>query len=200
MTLLQLYSTSLPMLFLLASFGGFAPIYTLPGLFPEAATGQPGIVRHLLAGVTAVLFSLPAHLILQALRLILPGTLWLAVLGPILLAVLFGGLIFLLRLAFGRRLFGDAGWTGHARMLIASAGLALFPALDPSLSILGFLPATVFVLGSGLGYTLLLILLGIIRERLEMAGIPPFIRGTPAILITAGLIGLAGLGLVSLLS
>ena len=200
MTLLQLYSTSLPMLFLLASFGGFAPLYTLPGLLPEAAIGQPGIVRHLLAGLTAVLFSLPAHLVVQGLRLILPGTLWLAVLGPILLAALFGGVVLLLRLAFDQRLFGDAGWTGHAHMLIAAAGLALFPAVDPSLSILGFLPATVFVIGSGLGYTLLLILLGVIRERLEMAGIPPFIRGTPAILITAGLIGLAGLGLVSLLS
>ena len=184
---------SIPLLFLLACFGGYAPLYTLPGLYPETVTGRAGMARYFLSGLTAVLFALPAHLALQTMRLILPETGWIAVLGPILLAALFGGIGFSLKL-------GGAGWTRHARMLLAAAGLALFPALSPPLSALGFLPSTVVVIGAGLGYTLLLTLLGVIRERMETAGIPRFFQGTPALLITAGLIGLACLGFVSLLS
>lgn len=200
MTALQLSSTGLPLLFLLASLGGFAPLYTLPGLIPEAAAGRQGLARYFLAGLTVVLFSLPAHLFLQGLRRILPETGWIAVLGPVLLAALFGGFICVMKLLPGLRLFGGTSWTGHARMLLAAAGLALFPALDPALSALGFLPATVFVIGAGCSYMLLSALLGVIRERMEVAGAPRLVEGTPAILVTVGLIGLACLGFVSLLS
>jgi electron transport complex protein RnfA len=200
MTLLQISSTGLPLLFLLAFLGGYAPLYTLPGLLPETSASRPGLSGYLLTGLMVALFSLPAHLVLQALRLILPGTVWIAVLGPLLLAALFGAIVRLLVLVFGKRVFGDSGWTGYARMLLASAALALFPALDPVLSMSGFLPSTVFVVGAGCGYTFLLVLLGVVRERMEMAGNPRLVKGTPVLLISAGLIGLACLGLVSLLS
>lgn len=49
-------------------------------------------------------------------------------------------------------------------------------------------------LGGGLGYLLTLVVMATLRERLELAPIPKALRGTPIILITAGLLAIALLG------
>jgi len=59
---------------------------------------------------------------------------------------------------------------------------------------LGLLKAMVQGLGAGLGFTLALLLMAGIRERLELADIPKNIQGLPITFITAALMALAFLG------
>jgi len=56
------------------------------------------------------------------------------------------------------------------------------------------LESAVFGLGASAGFTLVLILFSAIRERLEMADIPPSFKGVPIALITAGIMSLAFMG------
>lgn len=49
-------------------------------------------------------------------------------------------------------------------------------------------------LGGGLGYLVTLVVMATLRERLELAPIPKSLRGTPILLITAGLLAMALLG------
>lgn len=49
-------------------------------------------------------------------------------------------------------------------------------------------------LGGGLGYLLTLVVMATLRERLELAPVPKALKGTPIILITAGLLAIAILG------
>jgi Na+-translocating ferredoxin:NAD+ oxidoreductase RnfA subunit len=62
-----------------------------------------------------------------------------------------------------------------------------------------FLDLNVFFLGNACGYMILVVLLGTVRDRMQMTGLPEFIKGTPVIMVITGLIGFAFLGLVSLL-
>jgi electron transport complex protein RnfA len=57
-----------------------------------------------------------------------------------------------------------------------------------------FAEALVFGLGSALGFSLILILFGAMRERLEGADVPLPFRGTAIALVTAGLMSLAFMG------
>ena len=50
------------------------------------------------------------------------------------------------------------------------------------------------VLGGGLGYAVILVVMATIRQRLELSPIPKALKGIPIILITAGLIAIALLG------
>ncbi|MCU0843603.1 MAG: electron transport complex subunit RsxA [Spirochaetes bacterium] len=59
---------------------------------------------------------------------------------------------------------------------------------------LGLLKAVVQGLGAGLGFTLALLLMAGIRERLEIADIPENLKGLPITFITAGLMAMAFLG------
>jgi len=59
---------------------------------------------------------------------------------------------------------------------------------------LGLLKSVVQGLGGGLGFTLALLLMAGIRERLEMADMPENIKGLPITFITAGLLALAFFG------
>ncbi|MFH1540460.1 MAG: electron transport complex subunit RsxA [Elusimicrobiota bacterium] len=52
----------------------------------------------------------------------------------------------------------------------------------------------VFTLGAGLGFTLALILMAGIRERLELADVPKALKGEPIAFIIAGLIAIAFFG------
>lgn len=52
----------------------------------------------------------------------------------------------------------------------------------------------VFTLGAGLGFTLALILISSIRERLELADVPKSLKGEPVAFIIAGLIAMAFFG------
>ncbi len=59
---------------------------------------------------------------------------------------------------------------------------------------LNFISAITFALGSALGFTLALVLMAGIRERLEMADVPKPFAGTAAAYVTAGLLSLAFMG------
>ena len=54
-----------------------------------------------------------------------------------------------------------------------------------------FVESLVFSLGAGLGFTLALVIMSGIRERLELAEIPEALQGVPLALIIAGLLALA---------
>ncbi len=57
-----------------------------------------------------------------------------------------------------------------------------------------FIETVIFTLGAGLGFTLALILMSSIRERLELADIPKPLKGEPIAFIIAGLIAIAFFG------
>ena len=59
---------------------------------------------------------------------------------------------------------------------------------------LGLLKTVVQGVGAGLGFTLALVLMAGIRERLELAGVPKNLEGLPITFVTAGLLALAFLG------
>ena len=61
------------------------------------------------------------------------------------------------------------------------------------------LQATVYAFGVGLGFTLAILLMAGIRERLDLAPIPQAFRGFPIALVTASLVSLAFLGFVGLM-
>ncbi len=56
------------------------------------------------------------------------------------------------------------------------------------------LTSVVFSFGAGIGFTLALVIMAGIRERIMMADIPVVLRGTPIALIVAGLLSIAFLG------
>jgi electron transport complex protein RnfA len=57
-----------------------------------------------------------------------------------------------------------------------------------------FVSAMVFSFGAALGFTLALVIMAGIREKLLLADIPVALRGTPIALIVAGLLSIAFLG------
>ncbi len=58
-----------------------------------------------------------------------------------------------------------------------------------------FIESIIFGLGAGVGFTLAIVLMAGIRERLEFANLPKSLQGAPITLITAGLMALAFSGL-----
>jgi electron transport complex protein RnfA len=52
----------------------------------------------------------------------------------------------------------------------------------------------VFALGGGIGFTLALVLMAGIREKLELATVPDMVRGTALTLMIAGILSLAFMG------
>ncbi len=59
---------------------------------------------------------------------------------------------------------------------------------------LSFIATITFAFGSSIGFTLALVLMAGIRERLEMADVPKPFKGTAVAFITAGLLSLAFMG------
>ena len=62
----------------------------------------------------------------------------------------------------------------------------------------GLLQSIVFALGAGLGFTLALILMAGIREKLELAEVPNIAQGTAVSLIIAGILSLTFMGFAGL--
>ncbi|MFC1682863.1 electron transport complex subunit RsxA [Candidatus Zixiibacteriota bacterium] len=56
----------------------------------------------------------------------------------------------------------------------------------------------IFGLGAGMGFTLALLIMSGIRERLEFADVPKVLRGIPIALIVAGLLSMAFMGFAGL--
>ena len=64
----------------------------------------------------------------------------------------------------------------------------------------GFAQSIVFALGAGAGFTLALVLMAGLRERLDLADTPNIVKGTAITLILAGLLSIAVMGFSGLLS
>jgi electron transport complex protein RnfA len=62
----------------------------------------------------------------------------------------------------------------------------------------GFLQSVVYALGAGAGFTLALLLMAGLREKLELASFPDVVRGTALTLMLAGLLSLAFMGFAGL--
>jgi electron transport complex protein RnfA len=77
----------------------------------------------------------------------------------------------------------------------AIMGLALLIALREY----GFAEAVVFGLGSGLGFTLAIILMAGIREQLDLADIPEPLKGAGISLIVASIMALAFMGFIGMI-
>ena len=58
----------------------------------------------------------------------------------------------------------------------------------------GFLQCIVYALGAGVGFTLALVLMAGIRERMELASPPELVQGTALTLFIAGILSLAFMG------
>ena len=63
-----------------------------------------------------------------------------------------------------------------------------------------FIESIINGLGSGVGFTLALMLMAGIRERLDLAPVPRSLKGAPLTLIVAALMSLAFLGFIGLIS
>jgi electron transport complex protein RnfA len=61
-----------------------------------------------------------------------------------------------------------------------------------------FLQCIVYALGAGVGFTLALVLMAGLREKLELASVPDVVRGTALTLMLAGLLSLAFMGFAGL--
>jgi electron transport complex protein RnfA len=94
------------------------------------------------------------------------------------------------------------------RALYSALGIYL-PLITTNCAILGvtflnidnkfsFLDGTVFAIGTGFGFTLVIIVFAAIRERLDLAPVNPSLRGYPISFIAAGLMALAFLGFTGL--
>ncbi|TWU31573.1 electron transport complex protein RnfA [Novipirellula artificiosorum] len=62
----------------------------------------------------------------------------------------------------------------------------------------GFLQSIVFALGAGVGFTLALVLMAGLREKLELAKTPEMVKGTAITLILAGLLSVCFMGFAGL--
>lgn len=62
----------------------------------------------------------------------------------------------------------------------------------------GFAQSLVFALGAGTGFTLALVLMAGIREKLELATMPDVVQGTAIALIVAGILSLGFMGFAGL--
>jgi len=76
----------------------------------------------------------------------------------------------------------------------AILGLALFQTNKGY----GFAQCIVYALGAGIGFTLALVLMAGLREKLELARIPDVVRGTALALVLAGLLSVAFMGFAGL--
>lgn len=62
----------------------------------------------------------------------------------------------------------------------------------------GFVQCIVFALGAGAGFTLALVLIAGLREKLELAKTPDLVKGTAITLVLAGLLSLCFMGFAGL--
>ena len=76
----------------------------------------------------------------------------------------------------------------------AILGLALFQTNKGY----GFVQCIVYALGAGIGFTIALILMAGLREKLELAHVPDVARGTALALVLAGLLSVAFMGFAGL--
>jgi electron transport complex protein RnfA len=78
----------------------------------------------------------------------------------------------------------------------AIMGLALIAALNE----LGFVETVIFGFGSGIGFTLAIVLMAGIREQLDLSDVPEPLKGAGIALIVAGIMALAFNGFIGMLT
>jgi electron transport complex protein RnfA len=61
-----------------------------------------------------------------------------------------------------------------------------------------FLQSITFAIGGGLGFTLAMVLLASVRERVQLADVPEVVQGTVLVLMLAGVLSLAFMGFAGL--
>ena len=76
----------------------------------------------------------------------------------------------------------------------AILGLALFQTNKGY----NFIQSIIYALGAGIGFTLALILMAGLREKLELAAVPDVVKGTALTLMLAGLLSIAFMGFAGL--
>ena len=76
----------------------------------------------------------------------------------------------------------------------AILGLALFQTNKGY----NFMQSIFYALGAGIGFTVALLLIAAIREKLEVADTPDFVQGTAIVLIMAGILSLSFMGFAGL--
>ena len=76
----------------------------------------------------------------------------------------------------------------------AILGLALFQTNKGY----NFVQSIFYALGAGIGFTVALLLIAAIREKLEVADMPDFVQGTAIVLIMAGILSLSFMGFAGL--
>lgn len=64
----------------------------------------------------------------------------------------------------------------------------------------GFIQSLVYALGAGIGFTLAIVLMAGLRERLQLANTPEIVRGTALTLVLAGLLSICFMGFAGLFS
>ncbi|MEX2442512.1 MAG: electron transport complex subunit RsxA [Alkalispirochaeta sp.] len=84
--------------------------------------------------------------------------------------------------------------------LITTNCAILFVALFQAMRDYEFLEAVIFGFGSGVGFTVVIVLMAGIREQLELSDIPLPFRGAPVTLVVAGILALAFMGFTGLAS
>jgi H+/Na+-translocating ferredoxin:NAD+ oxidoreductase subunit A len=62
----------------------------------------------------------------------------------------------------------------------------------------GFFECLVYALGAGVGFTLALVLMAGLREKLQLASVPDVVEGTALTLVVAGLLSMAFMGFAGL--
>jgi electron transport complex protein RnfA len=76
----------------------------------------------------------------------------------------------------------------------AILGLALFQTNKSY----AFVQCIVYALGAGIGFTLALVLMAGLREKLELAALPDVVKGTALTLVLAGILSIAFMGFAGL--
>ena len=76
----------------------------------------------------------------------------------------------------------------------AILGLALFQTNKGY----NFIECVVYALGAGIGFTLALVLMAGLREKLDLANVPELVQGTAVALIIAGILSLSFMGFAGL--
>ena len=98
---------------------------------------------------------------------------------------------------------------GNSPALFRTLGIFL-PLITTNCAILGlalfqtnreynFLQCLAFSIGAGVGFTLALVLMAGLREKLELADVPECLQGAPITLVTAGLLTLAFMGFAGMI-
>jgi electron transport complex protein RnfA len=78
--------------------------------------------------------------------------------------------------------------------LITTNCAILFLALTQTIKGYGLLQGQVYALGAGVGFTLALVLMAGLREKLQLAKLPDAVKGTAVALVVAGLLSVAFMG------